>query len=83
MGTAQECSPTREITNMIRDARRVVKMAVQQGRSERRGESYSEPYVEALSDTKTPLAAFFNTLLVSGRKARDIQKSRRGRSSAG
>ncbi len=40
-------------------------MAVQRGRSERRGESYSEPYVEPLSDTRTKLADFFNILLIS------------------
>ena len=50
-------------TNAIRKARRVVKKAVQQGRSERRGESYSLPYVEPLSDARTLLADFFNTLL--------------------
>ena len=38
-------------------------MAVQRGRSERRGESYSAPYVEPLSDTRTKLADFFNILL--------------------
>jgi hypothetical protein len=38
-------------------------MAVQQGRSERRGESYSAPYVEPLSDASTPLADFFSILL--------------------
>ena len=38
-------------------------MAVQRGRSERRGESYSGPYVEPLSDVRTPLAAFVNSLL--------------------
>jgi hypothetical protein len=40
------------------------KKAVQQGRSERRGEAYSFPYVESLSDARTPLADFFNILLV-------------------
>jgi len=35
-----------------------------QGRSERRGESYSLPYVEPLSDVRTKLADFFNSLLV-------------------
>jgi hypothetical protein len=40
-------------------------MAVQQGRSERRGESYSAPYVEPLSDASTPLADFFSILLVT------------------
>ena len=39
------------------------KKAVQQGRSERRGESYSAPYVEPLSDARTKLADFFNILL--------------------
>ena len=39
------------------------KKAVQQGRSERRGESYSLPYVERLSDARTPLADFFRILL--------------------
>jgi hypothetical protein len=38
-------------------------MAVQQGRSERRGESYSVPYGEPLSDARTPLADFFSILL--------------------
>ena len=45
--------------------RRVFKKAVQQGRSERRGEAYSVPYVEPLSDARTPLADFFNTLLIA------------------
>ncbi len=40
------------------------KKAVQQGRSERRGESYSVPYVEPLSDARTPLADFFRILPV-------------------
>ena len=39
------------------------KKAVQQGRSERRGESYSGPYVEPLSDARTPVAVFFRILL--------------------
>ena len=38
-------------------------MAVQRGRSERRGESYFVPYVEPLSDARTKLAAFFSILL--------------------
>jgi len=38
-------------------------MAVQLGRSERRGESYSLPYVEPLSDARTKLADFFSILL--------------------
>ena len=39
------------------------KKAVQQGRSEQRGESYSVLYVEPLSDARTPLAVFFRILL--------------------
>jgi len=41
----------------------MLKKAVQQGRSERRGESYSVPYVELLSDARTPLVDFFSLLL--------------------
>lgn len=33
-----------------------------QGHSERRGESYSAPYGEPLSDARTPLADFFSIL---------------------
>ena len=47
----------------IRIGRRMRKKAVQQGRSERRGESYSLPYGERLSDARTPLADFFRILL--------------------
>jgi hypothetical protein len=42
---------------------RLFRKAVQQGRSERRGESYSVPYVEPLSDARTMLADFVNSLL--------------------
>jgi hypothetical protein len=57
------------------------KKAVQQGRSERRGEAYSFPYVESLSDARTKLGErrvlarrgwagektdFFNILLMAG-----------------
>lgn len=41
---------------------RTFKKAVQPGRSERKGEAYSCPYVEPLSDARTTLAAFFNVL---------------------
>ena len=44
-------------------ARRLFRKAVQQGRSERRGDTYSVPYVEPLSDARTPLADFVNSLL--------------------
>ncbi len=43
--------------------RRLFRKTVQQGRSERRGESYSVPYGEPLSDARTPLADFLNSLL--------------------
>ena len=43
----------------------MLKQAVQQGRSERRGESYSGPYGEPLSDARTMLADFFSILLKS------------------
>ena len=45
---------------------RMLKKAVQQGRSERRGEAYFVPYVEPLSEARTPLADFFSILLVVG-----------------
>jgi hypothetical protein len=40
----------------------MVKKAVQRGRSEQRGEAYSEPYIEPLSDARTKLAGFFSIL---------------------
>jgi hypothetical protein len=40
------------------------KKAVQQGRSKREAEAYAGGYVEASSDARTPLADFFNILLV-------------------
>jgi hypothetical protein len=42
---------------------RMLKKAVQQGRSERRAEAYPLGYVEGLSDARTPLADFFSILL--------------------
>jgi len=45
-------------------ARRLFRKAVQQGRSKRRGESYSLPYVEPQSAARTPLADFVNSLLI-------------------
>jgi hypothetical protein len=41
----------------------MLKKAAQQGRSERKAEAYSVRYVEALSDARTKLAAFFSILL--------------------
>ena len=43
--------------------RRMFKKAVQRGRSQRRGEAYSLPYVEPLSAARTKLEDFFNILL--------------------
>jgi hypothetical protein len=48
-----------EIANPIRKARRVFKKTAQQGRSERGGKTYPGPYVEPLSDAKTPVAEFY------------------------
>jgi hypothetical protein len=56
-----------EIRDEIRIASRMFKKAVQRGRSERRGEAYSLPYVEPLSDVRTKLADFFNILLANSR----------------
>ena len=44
-------------------------MAVQRSRSERRGESYSVPYVEPLSDARTKLADFFSIVLGRNRSS--------------
>ena len=52
------------VTASIWMLRRLFRKAVQQGRSERRGESYSVPYVEPLSDARTLLAVFVNSLLI-------------------
>ncbi|MEY4704300.1 MAG: hypothetical protein RL042_496 [Nitrospirota bacterium] len=42
----------------------MVKRAILQGRSERRGEAYCVPYGEPLSDARTKLEDFFNILLL-------------------
>ena len=42
---------------------RMLKKAVQQGRSERRAEAYPLRYVEGLSDARTMLPDFFSILL--------------------
>lgn len=39
------------------------KQAFQRGRSERRGDAYPRRYVELLSDARTKLEGYFNTLL--------------------
>jgi hypothetical protein len=46
----------------VEDYRRMLKMAVQRGRSERRGEAYPLGYVEPLSDARTKLADVFSIL---------------------
>jgi hypothetical protein len=52
-----------EVWNDAEPPCRMCKEAVQQGRSEQKGESYSVPYVEPLSDARTPLADFSRILL--------------------
>ena len=52
-----------EVTNVWRIPHRLFRKAIQQGRSERRGESYSLPYGEPLSEARTPLVDFVNSLL--------------------
>jgi hypothetical protein len=42
----------------------MVKSSVQRGRSERRGEAYSAPYVEPLSEARTTLTGVFSILLM-------------------
>jgi hypothetical protein len=56
---------TPEITDGSSMSCRLFRKAVQQGRSERRGESYSVPYVEPLSEARTMLEDFVNGLLVT------------------
>jgi len=53
------------VTDRIWMPRRLFRKAVQQGRSERRVESYSLQYGEPLSDARTPVAAFVDSLLVT------------------
>ena len=58
-----------EITDGSSSISRLFKKAFQQGRSERRGDAYSVRYVEPLSEARTPLADFFNSLL----EAQDVR----------
>jgi hypothetical protein len=44
---------------------RLFRKSVQQGRSKQRGDAYSVQYVEPLSDARTPLADFINSLLAN------------------
>jgi hypothetical protein len=53
------------------------KKAAQQGRSERKGESYSAPYVKPLSEVRTPPPNFFNILLVGGYEAPSMRLPKR------
>jgi hypothetical protein len=64
---------TPEITDESSMSCRLFRKAIQQGRSERRGESYSVPYVEPLREARTMLADFINSLLAYFRsiKVRD------------
>jgi len=56
---------TKTLSGSLRILRGLFRQAVQQGRSKRRGDAYSLPYVEPLSATRTPLADFINSLLMS------------------
>jgi hypothetical protein len=51
---------------------RLFRKVVRQGRSERKGEAYSLPYVEPLSDARTRLADFINSLLIEIHVCHDI-----------
>ena len=53
---------------------RLFRKAVQQGRSERRGDAYSVPYVEPLSDARTMLADFVNSLLAAPLNQRESRE---------
>ena len=57
--TARTCGTVGEYS------RRLLKKAVQQGRSERRSEGVPLGYVEGLSDARTLLADFFSILLAT------------------
>ena len=53
------------VTDRIEMPRRLFRKVVQQGRSERRGASYSVLYATPLSDASTPLAAFVSSVQVA------------------
>jgi len=53
---------------------RLFRKAVQQGRSEQRGEAYSPPYVEPLSEARTPRADFINSLIGAVMKQPNIDR---------
>jgi len=55
----------RDSRNDLNDFSRMFKKAARRGRSERKAEAYSWRYVEALSDVRTKLGAFFNILLAT------------------
>jgi hypothetical protein len=51
------------VSDTAQQSRKLFKTTVQQGRSERKAEAYSE-YVEALSEARTTLAVVFNSFLL-------------------
>jgi hypothetical protein len=61
--SSPEVVTDRQLSDYNDTLSRMLKKAVQRGRSERRGESYSLPYVEPLSGARTKLADFFSILL--------------------
>ena len=66
------------VTDTRRTSPRMLKIAVQQGRSERRGEDTLR-YVELLSEARTPLADFFSILLEGKGQLKKLQGALRGR----
>ena len=54
------------MTDRIATPCRLLRKVVQQGRSERRDESYAAPHVEPLSDASMPPAACINSLVAIG-----------------
>ena len=55
------------IAKIVEEVRRLFKKIFQRGHSERRGEAYSVPYVEPLSDVRTKPEGFFNSLFSEAR----------------
>src|SRR4029079_10567190 len=64
VGTLHVHSGTLRARGITAHPRRMLKKAVQQGRSERRPEAYPLGYVEDLNDARTKLTAFFSILLI-------------------
>ncbi|RPH80699.1 MAG: hypothetical protein EHM80_04580 [Nitrospiraceae bacterium] len=61
----KESLSMKDIMDSSSKSHRLFKKIVRQGRSERRGESYLVSLVEPLSDARTMLAGFFNSMPIS------------------